>query len=287
MKIKVEDLKFAYGMRKVLNGVTASFDEGKIYGIVGKNGAGKTTFFKALTNIITNYSGTVSYNDENVLKNSSVLTKTGILLDDIELYKSYTGWFNLRYFGGLRGNFDEDLARKLADELDLLASLDLKVSAYSLGMGKKLLLLISLMNEAEVLIFDEPLRGIDAKSVLWFRQYLLNLKQTGKTISISSHVQEDIEALCDEVFVLADGTFTEAFDLTDTRQMLRYKVVVSDPSVLTEVLKNEGHAYEQREESIIFEATPEQFQTIFQACVSRDLMFEEIKKESKFAEFVK
>jgi len=195
MKIKVENLQFSYGAKKVLNISSAGFERGKIYGIVGKNGVGKTTFFKALTNIIINYSGDVQIDGKSVKTNLHVLSKVGIVLDDMELYKNQTGLFNIRYFGGLRGGFDEEQAMKLARELEISDSIDKKVSTYSLGMNKKLILLISVINDAEILIFDEPFRGLDAKSVNWFKNYLLGLKKKGCTILISSHVQDDIESL--------------------------------------------------------------------------------------------
>ena len=287
MEISVENLKFAYGAKKVLNGINITFKSGKIYGIAGKNGAGKTTFFKALTNIITNYAGEVSFDGENVRQKPSLLAKTGILLDDIELYKAYSGWFNVRYFAGLRGYFDEEKTRKLAQELDIVDNLSQKVSTYSLGMTKKLLLLISLMNDAQVLIFDEPLRGIDAKAVLWFRNYLLDLKNQGKLILLSSHVQEDIEALCDEVFVLSDGQFSARFDLNDDAQVLTYKVTVSEPSVFCELLSNEGLIGKQEQNAVEFTCTNEKFQDIFKLAVARDLVFEEIRKEAQFVRYVK
>ena len=83
MKIKIKDLHFSYGAKKVLNISSTEFEQGKIYGIVGKNGAGKTTFFKALTNIITNYSGDVLIDGETVKTNLKVLSKVGIVLDDM------------------------------------------------------------------------------------------------------------------------------------------------------------------------------------------------------------
>lgn len=287
MKISVENLTFAYGARGGLGGVSAEFESGKIYGIVGNNGVGKTTFFKTLTNIITNYAGTVTFDETNVRENPTVLAKTGILLDDIELYKSYTGWFNLRYFGGLRGEFDEETAQQLAEQLNIAENLNQRVSSYSLGMGKKLLLLISLMNDADVLIFDEPFRGIDAKSVAWFRNYLLNLKKKGKLILVSSHVQEDIETLCDEVYVLSNGKFTDSFDLTDSAQILIYKVAVNQPEILVEILSDKAISNTVSDQTVKFESTVENFQSIFKAAAARDIVFDEIKKESKFAEFVK
>lgn len=287
MKLVVEDLTFAYGSKKVLDGARATFESDKIYGIVGKNGVGKTTFFKALTNIITNYKGSIVLDDRNVRDHPEILAKTGILLDDIEPYKAYTGWFNLRYFGGLRGGLDLEMAEKIADELEIASALNQKVSTYSLGMSKKLLLLISLMNDAELLIFDEPFRGIDAKSVEWFRNYLLDLKNKGKLILISSHVQEDIESLCDEVRVLSDGKFAAPFDLTDSAQVLIYNVEVNDPAILAEILSNEGITSRQFDKMVKFESNTEKFQEIFKCAVERGLVFDVIKKESKFAEFVK
>ena len=287
MEIKVDNLTFGYGAKRVLNGLSTTFSDGKIYGIVGPNGAGKTTFFKALTNIITKYQGQVSFAGQDIRQNPAVLAKVGILLDDIELYKAYSGWFNLRYFGGLRGTFDETFARELAKNLDIEGALDKKVASYSLGMGKKLLLLVSLMNNAEVLIFDEPFRGIDAKSVAWFREYLLGLKRSGKLILISSHVQEDIEALCDEVLVLNEGKFTENFDLKDDAQILTYTVKVSDPAAFLTVLSNLEITAETFDKTVKFDSTVENFQKVFTAAAQDGVIFDEIKKEARFAEYVK
>ncbi|MDN5616380.1 MAG: ATP-binding cassette domain-containing protein, partial [Lactococcus lactis] len=223
MQITVEKLKFSYQSRQILSINEGAFESGHIYGIVGNNGVGKTTFFKTLTNIITNYEGRIQLDGQEIKENPGLLTKVGIMLDDMELYKSYTGLFNLHYFGGLRGEFDEDKALDLAEKLDLTPEmLSKKVATYSLGMKKKLILLISVMNDAEILIFDEPFRGIDAKSVEWFRDYLLTLKERGRLILISSHVQEDIETICDKVYLLSNGDFTATFDLKNQQEVLTY-----------------------------------------------------------------
>jgi ABC-2 type transport system ATP-binding protein len=286
MKIEVKEVKFAYGDRPVLAIDQGSFEAGKIYGIVGKNGAGKTTFFKALTNILTNYRGLISYDGVTVKQNPEVLTKVGITLDDMELYKSYSGRFNIRYFGGLRGGFDEEKANAMAESLGIKEVLDQKVSQYSLGMSKKLILLISLMNDAEILIFDEPFRGIDAASVNFLRQYLLNLKAQGKLILISSHVQEDIESLCDEVRVLSEGNFAASYDLKDNSQTLLYTIAVSDVPAMVKILTARNISAMTKENLLRFDSTAAHFQEIFKEAVAMDIVFNEIKKESKFAGFV-
>ena len=287
MKIKVENLQFSYGSNRVLNISGTEFEQGKIYGIVGKNGAGKTTFFKALTNIITNYSGNVKIDGESVKTNLKALSKVGIVLDDMELYKNYTGLFNIRFFGNLRGGFDEELALKLAEELEIADCLNKKVSTYSLGMNKKLILLVSVINNAEVLIFDEPFRGLDKKSVNWFKNYLLELKKKGCMILISSHIQEDIEALSDKVLVLSNGDFSNTFDLNDTSQEYIYSIEVSDKAAFIDLLKTEAIAFAEQGKFIKIELKESKYKAMFKEAVAKDIEFLQIKKENKFVELIK
>ena len=287
MKINVENLEFAYNTKKVLNISKLEFEQGKIYGIVGKNGAGKTTFFKALTNIIVNYKGVIQIDGLDIKKNFQTLSKVGIVLDDLELYKNYTGLFNLRYFGGLRGGFDEAQALKLARELEIEDSLDKKVSTYSLGMNKKLILLISVMNAAQILIFDEPFRGLDAKSVNWFKNYLIDLKNQGRTILISSHIQEDIESLSDKVLVLSKGDFGNVFDLKSEAQNFIYRVEVSDQQAFIDLLQQNTIPFEVHDHFIKFELDETAYKALFKQSVENGLEFSQIKKESKFAELIK
>ena len=287
MKIQVANLQFAYGIKRVLNISNVEFNQGNIYAIVGKNGVGKTTFFKTLTNIITNYSGYVFINGENVKQNSQILSNVGIVLDDMELYKNRTGMFNLQYFGGLRGGFDERRAFELAKELEIDSALEQKVSQYSLGMNKKLILLISLMNDAKILIFDEPFRGLDAKSVEWFRDYLLNLKKENRMILISSHIQEDIEALADKVLVLMNGDFQSEFDLNDTSQVFIYNVEVNTEEMLIRLLEEYGVAYTKKGKLIEFAVPEASYKEIFRLAVANGIEFYQIKKESQFVKHVK
>ena len=287
MIIKVENLQFSYGAHRVLNVSNVVFEQGKIYGIVGKNGVGKTTFFKALTNIITNYTGQVLIDGVNIKKNLFALSKVGIVLDDMELYKSQTGLFNLRYFGGLRGGFDETRALQLAQELEIADSINKKVSAYSLGMKKKLILLISLMNDAEILIFDEPFRGLDVKSVNWFKNYLLGLKKQGRMILISSHVQEDIETLSDTVLIMNNGDFCHTFDLKNTEQDYVYRVDVNDKNAFTALLRSNEIPFDDGEKFIKFELGAEKFRELFKKAVAEDIEFQQIKKENKFIDLIK
>lgn len=287
MKIKVENLQFSYSIKKVLNVSNIEFEQGKIYGIVGKNGVGKTTFFKTLTNIITNYTGLVEIDGVDIKKDFKILSKVGIVLDDMELYKNHTGLFNLRYFGGLRGGFDETYALKLARELEIDDSINKKVGSYSLGMSKKLILLISIMNDAQILIFDEPFRGLDAKSVDWFKNYLLDLKNQGRIILISSHVQKDIETLSDKVLVLSNGDFSDIFDLKNAVQNYIYQVEVNDKTLFTNLLHKNKIQFEEQEKFIKFELDNANFKDVFKQSVAQEIEFYQIEKVNKFIELIK
>jgi len=287
MKIEVSGLYFAYGQRPVLHIRKASFEQGKAYGIVGKNGVGKTTFFKCLVNIITNYRGGILINGLEVRQNLSVLTDVGIVLDDMSLYLNRTGMFNLKYFAGLRGGVSLYQIMDLASELDIADALNMKVSTYSLGMKKKLQLLISLMSDAQILIFDEPFRGLDAASVDWFRNYLINLKQKGHTILISSHVQEDIESIADHVLVLEKGDFTASFDLNDTTQDFIYSVEVSSAEQFVQLLRSVNISHAMAGKFLQFTASEEQYRQLFKQAVAQDIEFYQVKKEVQFAKHIK
>lgn len=287
MKINVENLDFSYGSKHVLNISKASFKQGEAYGIVGKNGVGKTTFFKCLVNIITNYNGSVLIDDMEVRSNLSVLKDVGIVLDDMSPYRDRTGMFNLRYFAGLRGEVSLDTIMQLAMDLEIANDLETKVSKYSLGMTKKLQLLISLMNNANILIFDEPFRGLDEKTVNWFREYLINQKQQGRTILISSHVKEDIESVADHVLVLENGDFVASYDLTDTTQNYLYFVEVSNTELFTSILTDMGISATTTGKLLQFTAGEELYRQIFKQAVANDIEFFQVKKEVPFSKFVR
>lgn len=223
MQIEINNLVVTYKNNVALDLKNLTIPNGGAYGIVGHNGAGKTTLFKSLTNIITNYSGEIQIDGQNVRDNPAILNRVGIVLDGMSVYMNQTGWFNLAYFSGLRGEFNREQARTLAAEIGIEAVLNQKVKTYSYGMKKKLILLIVLLHQPELLILDEPFRGLDLDTVQWFKTYLQKLISEGSmTLLISSHVQSDIEMFCKSVFVIDHGQLRETIDLaTESDKKLR------------------------------------------------------------------
>ncbi|MCM1598411.1 MULTISPECIES: ABC transporter ATP-binding protein [Latilactobacillus] len=243
MQIEINNLVVTYKNNVALDLKNLTIPNGGAYGIVGHNGAGKTTLFKSLTNIITNYSGEIQIDGQNVRDNPAILNRVGIVLDGMSVYMNQTGWFNLAYFSGLRGEFNREQARTLAAEIGIEAVLNQKVKTYSYGMKKKLILLIALLHQPELLILDEPFRGLDLDTVQWFKTYLQKLISEGSmTLLISSHVQSDIEMFCQSVFVIDHGQLRETIDLA-TESDKKLRVVDTTDNVKVQAILTEM-AYE-------------------------------------------
>lgn len=248
MDIKITKLEKKYGSLQVLSIDDLIFEKGKSYGVIGPNGAGKTTLFKCMTNIITDYQGDVKINNVSVRDDNSILFNLGIVLDGASVYKERTGWFNIEYFSGLRGEFDVNKAEALARELNISEFLGRKVKTYSYGTIKKLILLIALLHDPKILILDEPFRGLDAETVDWFKFYLKKMTSEGMTLIISSHVKSDIETLCEEVVILKNGEKVQQLSLAemedkkirdiDTSNQEAFLVILEDMNYYSKVLSN-------------------------------------------------
>ncbi|MTD40331.1 ATP-binding cassette domain-containing protein [Erwinia sp. CPCC 100877] len=278
MEIKVRDLIMRYGRVEVLNIRSLDFEKGTSYGLVGHNGAGKTTLFKCITNIISNYQGNILIDDISVKQHNEVLLNVGIVLDGMSVYANRTGWFNIEYFSGLRGNFDEAKAKDLAKELDLYSALDQKVGSYSYGMQKKLILLIALMHTPEILILDEPFRGLDIDTVKWFKKYLKQLTEKGLTLLISSHVQNDLEALCDFVYVIDRGRITETIDINAEKEKQIRRVATTDNARLQVILDEVNYYYQTDEDGIKLDISDERWSEVKKRLVEEEIEISELSK---------
>lgn len=251
MKIEIKDIVMRYGGKEVLNIPALSFNAGVPYGLVGHNGAGKTTLFKCMTNIIATYWGDVLIDGVSVREQNEILLKVGIVLDGMSCYSNRTGWFNIEYFAGLRGAFDREKAVHLAEELQLHDVLDDKVANYSYGMQKKLVLLIALMHTPEVLILDEPFRGLDIETVRWFKDYLKQLIDDGLTLIISSHVQNDLEALCEVVYVIDQGSIIDEINLKAEKEKEMRLLSTTNNQRLAEIMDSLNYPYETEKDNSI------------------------------------
>ncbi|MDT2816060.1 ABC transporter ATP-binding protein [Vagococcus carniphilus] len=251
MEVRLNQVTKKYGAREVLNIDELILETGKAYGIIGPNGAGKTTLFKCITNIIGDYQGEIFIDDVSVKEHNSILSNVGIVLDGISVYRDRTGWFNIEYFSRLRGNYNPQQAEKLAIELEISEYLHSKVKTYSYGMVKKLILLIALLHDPKILILDEPFRGLDSETVTWFKFYLKQMTRRGMSLIISSHVKNDIESLCEEVYILKQGQIIKHLNLSDLSSKMIRDVKTTNQEALIVILENANYYYRVLENGIV------------------------------------
>lgn len=182
----------------VVKNVSLEIEKGKIVGIIGRNGSGKTVFLKMIIGLYIPTSGDIDYCGYNVIDDYGVLVDTGFLENE-------TGFTNLKLLAILKNKINDQKIYEIMKMVKLDPDSKIKYKNYSTGMKQKLKLAQALMEESKILILDEPFNGMDKESVTFFRNHLLELKANGKTILITSHYQEDIDALCDQVYEMTDG----------------------------------------------------------------------------------
>ena len=203
--IKIENLTKKFGDVTALENVNLSFERGKIYGIIGRNGSGKTVLFKLITGYLKPTGGRVVVNGKEIGKDVDFAENIGIIIENPGFLNGYTGYKNLAYLAGIRNVIGREEIRESMEKVGLDPDSGKKVGKYSLGMKQRLGIAQAIMEDPEILILDEPMNSLDNQGVEDVRELLMGLRDEGKTILLASHNKEDIEILCDEVYEMDRG----------------------------------------------------------------------------------
>lgn len=198
--ISIINLKKAFGKNVLFENVNIALSEGKIYGFVGINGIGKSVFFKIISGLMKPTSGTVEQNGKIVGKNIDHLESLGYMDNEAAFIKDLTGLENLKLLASVNNKITVDQIKEYMLRLDLDPDSKIKVKNYSLGMYQKLAIIQAVMEDPNVLIFDEPFNGLDKKSFSIVKQMLVGLKGKGRIVLITSHILNDIQEVADEVY---------------------------------------------------------------------------------------
>ena len=190
-----------------LQGVSFAVEKGQIYGLLGHNGAGKSTTLGIILGMVAAQSGDVRIDGISVTQDRSrALRKVGAIFEAPSFYDYLSGWQNLKILMSYSGSFDEKLAREVVERVDLTKRIDSKVRTYSHGMRQRLALAQALLPEPEILLLDEPTDGLDPEGIKWFRDFILDLReQRGMTVLFNSHLLAEVEQMCDRIAILQGG----------------------------------------------------------------------------------
>ena len=203
--IEVKKVNLTIQKNPILNDISVNFRRGKIHGLIGRNGSGKTMLMKCICGFVKPTSGEITVDGKRIGKDVDFPKNTGIIIETPGFIPYYSGFKNLKLLADLRGKISKDVIRKTMEQVGLDPDLKWHVRKYSLGMRQRLGLAQAIMEDPELLILDEPMNGLDNDGVKDMRKYLLDLKEQGKTILIASHNSEDIETLCDTVCEMDKG----------------------------------------------------------------------------------
>ena len=206
--ISVENVYMTFGDGYVLTDVSREFEEGKIHGIVGNNGSGKTVLMKCICGFLKPVQGRIFVNYKQVGKDMDFPNNMGIIIETPGFLPNMTGVKNLQLLASLNKKADLDTIKRTIELVGLDPNMKKHVSKYSLGMRQRLGIAQAIMEDPSILILDEPFNGLDKHGVKHMRALLDNLRSQGKTIILASHNQADIDELCDTVCEMDAGIMT-------------------------------------------------------------------------------
>ena len=207
--IQVRDLHKAFGKVKAVDGVSFTAADGQITGLLGPNGAGKTTSLRMLYTLMKPDSGQVLVDgiDANI-DPTGVRRRLGVLPDSRGLYKRLTSRENIRYFGRLHGLDDALIAQRtqaLATALEMGDIIDRRTEGFSQGQRVKTAIARALVHDPRNVILDEPTNGLDVMATRAMRRFLHQLRDEGRCVLFSSHIMQEVAALCDRIVIIARG----------------------------------------------------------------------------------
>lgn len=207
--IEIKNLVKKFDDITVLDNINIKFEKGKIHGLVGRNGSGKTMLMKCICGFVPYTSGEIRVDGKIIGKAIDIPESCGIIIEIPGFLPEYSGYKNLKFLADIKGIAKKEDIINAIKIVGLDPDNKKHVGKYSLGMRQRLGLAQAIMEDPQLLILDEPMNGLDKNGVLDMRKCLLELKNKGKTMIIASHSAEDIEILCDTVCEMEKGVLNK------------------------------------------------------------------------------
>ncbi|SEQ14275.1 ABC transporter ATP-binding protein [Piscibacillus halophilus] len=249
--LETVDLKKVFKQNVAADDVNLYLDRGESVGLLGPNGAGKSTTISMISTLLKPTSGEVKWHGDSVIKNPSLIRDVlGVVPQEIALYEELTALENLRFFGKIYGIKGKQLETKITEVLEIVGLTDRQkelVKHYSGGMKRRINIAVALLHEPEIIIMDEPTVGIDPQS----RNYILEMvrqlnKEKGMTVLYTSHYMEEVERLCDRIYimdhgkVIATGTKEELTSILSSEETILIELDQSYPQLVEKIKQTDG-----------------------------------------------
>lgn len=205
MKLIAEHICKSIKGKEILRDISMELMQGNVYGIVGRNGSGKTMLFRALSGLMKIDSGSVRLDEKLLHKDFPVLPSMGIVLENAGLYPELTGFENLKYLAGVRKSIGDAEINEAIERVGLDPKDKRTFRKYSLGMKQRIVIAQAIMEKPDVIFLDEPTNGLDEDGVKLIRGVISEEKERGALILLASHNSDDIKLLSDTVYTMAEG----------------------------------------------------------------------------------
>ncbi|MGO2669642.1 MAG: ABC transporter ATP-binding protein [Lacticaseibacillus paracasei] len=277
--LKINQLDKFFGKKQVLHQISFEIKRGHIVGLIGANGAGKTTIMKAILGI-TAFDGDIQLDDQNItVDNHSALEHVGALIEYPGLYPYLTGREQLLLFAN--GPQRHERVNQTIEELHLAAYADVKTKKYSLGMRQKLGIALAFVNRPELVILDEPMNGLAPKATMALRQLIIRKRDEGTTFLISSHILSELQKVADDVIIIdqgrliIDATMSELLKKSQT-----YFWIATDQDELAQkLLAEQGYVVSNEEQGLkISRSSISSINDLLKLLWRKDIVIKDIKE---------
>jgi sodium transport system ATP-binding protein len=207
--IKVSNLVKSFGDIKAVRGISFEVRDGEITGLLGPNGAGKTTTLRMLYSLLPPDEGEICIDGLDPTRDAMAIKRTlGVVPDSRGLYVRMSARENIEYYGRLHGMPSGDIAARIAElvnTLDMSDFIDRRTEGFSQGQRVKVAIARAMVHNPQTVLLDEPSNGLDVMSTRALRRYILDLKERGHSIVLSTHIMQEVAALCDRIVIIAGG----------------------------------------------------------------------------------
>lgn len=242
--LKVENLQKSFRKKEVLKDLSFTINEGEILGFLGRNGSGKSTTMKCLSGLMAFDSGSVSICGFDIKKDRiKALEKIGVSIESPALYPNLSAYDHYKQMAAWR-KIPKERVQEMIDFANLGSYLKKPVSTYSMGMKMRLMLSLVIMHKPKLLILDEPMNGLDFEGVLNLRKTLVDLKNSGSSILLSSHQLSELEKISDRVLMIENGKVVYDDKISGgILELSTYDIDTSDNSKLIKILEEREIEY--------------------------------------------